>query len=69
MLQKVSEIIISSYALKAVEAEAPKDKVVSSPVAEGSASHPQSTLWFHGASEVLSSVIDANGLNKMALKK
>lgn len=27
MLQKVSEIIISSYTLKAEEAEAPKDKV------------------------------------------
>lgn len=33
------------------------------------ASYPQSTLLCCGTSQVLSSLIDANGLNKMALKK
>lgn len=51
------------------EAEALKDTVVSSSVAGFWASHPRSALLFHGTSSVVSSVIDANGLNKTALKK
>ena len=66
MLEKASKTIISSYSLKAEEAEAPKDKVVSSSEAEFRASHSQSTLLFCGTSEVVSSVIDAKGLNKIA---